>query len=70
MSLEGLNNTNSKIQNDHPKYSKLSKNTVTLDNIFDNHFYKTLLEYLICDNCSSIRLETINTSLNMYHKLK
>ena len=58
MSLDGLNSPNSPRKIDHPKYTGLSKKAIKLDEILQNYFKKTLIEDVICENCSLVNSET------------
>ena len=43
------------MQIDHQYRLKFTKNTVTLDNVFEVYFRRSLLEDIICDNCCSLK---------------
>ena len=46
LSLDGLNISNSPSQIDHPKYTTLATDTITLDEIFQNYFKEYFLKML------------------------
>ena len=45
-SLDGLNSSNSPRQIYHPKYTTLAKDTITLDNIYQNYLWESFLKML------------------------
>ena len=53
MSLDGIHTSNLPRQVDHPRCTILANDTVVLDVIFQNYFQESLLEDIICGNCSS-----------------
>ena len=53
MSLEGLHTSNTPMQIDHQKFTKLTKDTVVLDVILHKYFNKLFLDDGICEKCSS-----------------
>ena len=70
MLIIGFKSSNSKIQIDHPKQSKLENKNITLDDVFDKYFKKLVLEDVIFEHCSSFKYETSKTTFTMYHALK
>ena len=50
--LDGLQNSNSPWQIDHPKCTILVNDTVVLDLKFQKYFLESLLEDVICENIS------------------
>ena len=46
MYIDGLNSSNSPRQIDHPKYTTLATDTITLDDIFQNYFKDSFLTML------------------------
>ena len=53
MFLEGLPTSNSSRKIDHPKDTSLKKGTVVLDHMLQNYFNDSLLDDVVCENCSS-----------------
>ena len=49
MSLDGLHTSNPPRQIDHPKCTILAKDTIVLDDIFQNYFNLSLFDDFICD---------------------
>ena len=70
MLIYGSKSNKPQIQIDHPRYSKLANNTVTLDNMFETYFKKSVLGGSIWENLYSIKSETIKNSFNMCCTLK
>ena len=70
MSLDGLHTSNLPRQIDHPKFTILANDTVVLDVIFQNYFQESLLEDVICENCSSGSSESIKPTLTVSIYLK
>ena len=70
MLIYGSKSNKPQIQIDHPRYSKLANNTVTLDNMFETYFKKSVLGGSIWENLYSIKSETIKNSFNMCRTLK
>ena len=70
MSLDGLHDSNSPRQIDHPKCTILANDTVVLDVIFHNYFQELLLEDVICENCSSGSSESIKSTFTVSRYLK
>ena len=52
MILEGLPTSNSIMKIDHPKFTTLIKGTVVLDVILQKYFKDSLLDDVICEDCS------------------
>ena len=69
MYLDGLHNSNSPRQIDHPKCTILENYTVFYI-IFHNYFQESLLQYVICENCSSGSYESIKSTFPMSVYLK
>ena len=70
MLLDGLHTSNLPSQIDHPKYTILANDTVVLDVIFNNYLQESLLEYVICENCSSGSSESIKPTFTVSRCLK
>ena len=70
MFLDGLHPSIMPRKIDHPK-CKISENyTVVLDAIFQNYFQESLLEDVICENCSLCSSESIKSTLTVSINLK
>ena len=54
----------------HPKCTILANDTVVLDVIFQNYFQESLLENVICENCSSGSSESIKPTFIVSRHLK
>ena len=52
MSIEGLPTSNLPRKIDHPKFTRLKNDTVIFDVILQNYLQESLLEDVICENCS------------------
>ena len=70
MSLDGIHTSDYPRQIYHPKFTILETDTVVLDVIFQNYFQESLLEDVICKNCSSGNSESIKSTFNVYIYLK
>ena len=68
--LEGLPTSNSIRQIDHPKCTTLTKGTVFLDVMIQNYFKDSLLDDVICGNCSSGGSESIKSRFTVSIYLK
>ena len=55
---------------DHPKCTILENDTAVLDIIFQNYFQESLLEDVICENCSSGSSESIKSTFTVSRYLK
>ena len=70
MSLDGLHTFNSPRKIHHPKCTILVNDTVVLDVISQNYFYKSLLKDVICKNCSSSISKSIKSTFTVSIFLK
>ena len=70
MSLDGLHTSNFPRQIDHPRCTILANDTVILDVTFQNYFQESLLEDVVCENCSSGSSESIKPTFNVSRYLK
>ena len=70
LSLGGLHTSNSPRKMDHPKCTILENDTVVLDVIFHNYFQESLLEDVICKNCSAGTFELIKSTFTVSRYLK
>ena len=70
MSLDGLHTSNSPKKIDHTKCTILANDTVVFDVIFHNYFQESLLEDVICGNCSSGSSESIKSTFTVSKYLK
>ena len=70
MSLERLPTSNSPRKIDHPKCTILANDTVVFDFIFHNYFQESLLEDVICENCSSGSSVSIKSTFTVSIYLK
>ena len=70
ISIDGLKISNSPRKIDHPKYTALEMSTIILGDIFQNYFKDSFIEYVICENCSYVISEVINTKFTMCQNLK
>ena len=70
MSLDGLYTSNSPRQTDHLECTILENQTVVLDVIFKNYFQESLLEDVICENCSSYISESIKSTFTVSRYLR
>ena len=70
MYLEGLPNSGSPRQIDHPKCILLTKDTVVLHVVLQNYFKDSFLDDVICENCSPGGSESTETTLTVSIYLK
>ena len=70
MSLDGIHTSILPRQVDHPRCTILANDTVVLDVIFQKYFQESLLEDIICENCSSGSSESIISTFNVSRYLK
>ena len=70
MFIEGLPTSNLPRQNNHPKCTILTKDTVVLDVILQKYFKDSFLDDVICENCSSGGSESIKSTLTVSIYLK
>ena len=70
MFIEGLPTSNSSREIDHQKCTTLTKGTVVLDVMLQNYFKDSLINNVICENCSSGGSESIKSTLTVSIYLK
>ena len=70
MHIDGINIPNSPRKIDHPRYTTLATDTITLDEIFKNYFKESFFEDIICENCSLVLSETITVTFTVCRNFK
>ena len=70
MSLDGLNSSNSPSEIDHPKYTTLATDTITLNNTFQKYFKESFFANVIYECFSSVSSQTRKTTFTVCSHLK
>ena len=65
MFLKVLPKSNLSRQIDHPRYTILTKDTVVLDVMLQNYLKDSILDNVICENCSSGGSESIKSTFTV-----